>query len=152
MLKDPVLFHLFGFLPVSLASVVDILLVGFIFFRLFSLIKETRAAHMVAGLLFMVIVALAAPWLKMNALSWLLEQVRSILLILLVILFQPELRRLLQVLGQTPAFRWFHKAEPSRIIDEVVSGVGRLADLGYGALIVLVRQVHIRPVIETGVS
>ena len=49
MLKDPVLFHLFGFLPVSLTSVVDILLVAFIFFRLFSLIKETRAAHMVVG-------------------------------------------------------------------------------------------------------
>ncbi len=151
MLKDPVLFHFFGFLPVSLTSVVDILLVAFIFFRLLSLIKETRAAHMVAGLLLMVIVALAAPWLKMNALSWLLEQARSILLILLVILFQPELRRLLQVLGQTPAFRWFYKAETSRVIDEVVSGVGRLADLGYGALIVLVRQVQIRPVIETGV-
>ena len=141
VLKDPVLFHLFGFLPVSLTSVVDILLVGFIFFRLFSLIKETRVAHMVVGLLLMVIVALAAPWLKMNALSWLLEQARSILLILLVILFQPELRRLLQVLGQTPAFRWFYKADSSRVIDEVVSGVGRLADLGYGALIVLVRQV-----------
>ena len=111
MLKDPVLFHLFSFLPVSLTSVVDILLVAFIFFRLLSLIKETRAAHMVAGLLLMVIVALAAPWLKMSALSWLLEQARSILLILLVILFQPELRRLLQVLGQTPAFRWFYKAE-----------------------------------------
>ena len=49
-----------------------------------------------------------------------------------MILFQPELRRILQVLGQSPAFRWFYRAEPTRLIDEVVEGVERLADLGYG--------------------
>jgi diadenylate cyclase len=148
---DLVLFHLFGFLPFSLVSLADILLVAFIFNRLLFLIKGTRAAQMLVGLLLVVTVAMAAPWLNMNALAWLLEQVRSILLILLVILFQPELRRILQVLGQSPVFRWFYKAEPTRVIDEVVNGVERLADLGYGALIVLVRQVQLGPVIETGV-
>ena len=118
-----VLFHLFGFLPFSLISLLDILLVAFIFNRLLSLIKGTRAGQMLVGLLLVVTVAMAAPWLNMNALAWLLEQVRSILLILLVILFQPELRRILQVLGQSPAFRWFYRTEPTRLIDEVVEGV-----------------------------
>ncbi len=150
--EELVLFHLFGFLPLSLVSLVDILLVAFIFNRLLSLIKGTRAAQMLVGLLLMVTVAMAAPWLNMNALAWLLEQVRSILLILLVILFQPELRRILQVLGQSPAFRWFYRAEPSRVIDEVVVGVERLADLGYGALIVLARQAQLGTISETGVA
>jgi diadenylate cyclase len=149
--EELVLFHLFGFLPFSLTSLLDILLVAFIFNRLLSLIKGTRAAQMLVGLLLVVTVAMAAPWLNMNALAWLLEQVRSILLILLVILFQPELRRILQVLGQSPALRWFYRAEPTRVIDEVVEGVERLADLGYGALIVLVRQAQLGTIVETGV-
>ncbi|MDP6701814.1 MAG: diadenylate cyclase CdaA [Candidatus Latescibacteria bacterium] len=149
--SELVLFHLFGFLPFSLISLLDILLVAFIFNRLLALIKGTRAGQMLVGLLLVVTVAMAAPWLNMNALAWLLEQVRSILLILLVILFQPELRRILQVLGQSPAFRWFYRAEPTRVIDDVVEGVARLADLGYGALIVLVRQAKLGTIIETGV-
>ena len=149
--NELVLFHLFGFLPFSLISLLDILLVAFIFNRLLALIKGTRAGQMLVGLLLVVTVAMAAPWLHMNALAWLLEQVRSILLILLVILFQPELRRILQVLGQSPAFRWFYRAEPTRLIDEVVEGVERLADLGYGALIVFVRQAKLGTIVETGV-
>jgi diadenylate cyclase len=149
--EELVLFHLFGFLPFSLTSLLDILLVAFIFNRLLSLIRGTRAAQMLVGLLLVVTVSMAAPWLNMNALAWLLEQVRSILLILLVILFQPELRRILQVLGQSPALRWFYRAEPTRVIDEVVEGVERLADLGYGALIVLVRQAQLGTIVETGV-
>ena len=150
--EELVLFHLFGFLPFSLTSLLDILLVAFIFNRLLSLIKGTRAAQMLVGLLLVVTVAMAAPWLNMNALAWLLEQVRSILLILLVILFQPELRRILQVLGQSPALRWFYRAEPTRVIDEVVEGVEQLAGLGYGALIVLARQAQLGTIVETGVA
>ena len=81
------LFYLFGFLPVSVFSLIDIALVSLVLYRLFGLIKGTRAGQMLVGLLLLVTLAMAAPWLQMNALAWLLEQVRSILLILLVILF-----------------------------------------------------------------
>lgn len=152
MLEDGlVLFHLFGFLPVSVISLVDIVLVALIFYRLLGLIKGTRAGQMLVGLLLLVTLAMAAPWLQMNALAWLLEQVRSILLILLVIMFQPELRRLLLELGQSQVLRWFNKAEPSRVIDEVVSATVQLASQGYGALIVLGRQGQLGAIIESGV-
>jgi diadenylate cyclase len=146
-----VLFRLFGFIPVSVISLIDILLVALVFARLLALIRGTRVGQMLVGLVLVVSVAMAASWLQMNALAWLLEQVRSILLILLVILFQPELRRMLLVLGQSPIFRWFYKAEPNRVIDEVVAAVEQLADRGYGALIVLVRQGQIPSILESGV-
>lgn len=146
------LFYLFDFLPLSVFSLVDIALVSLVLYRLFGLIKGTRAGQMLVGLLLLVTLAMAAPWLQMNALAWLLEQVRSILLILLVILFQPELRRLLLALGQSQFLRWFYKVEPSRVIDEVVSGVVQVADQGYGALIVLGRQSPLGSVVETGVA
>ena len=146
------LFYLFGFLPVSVFSLIDIALVSLVLYRLFGLIKGTRAGQMLVGLLLLVTIAMAAPWLQMNALAWLLEQVRSILLILLVILFQPELRRLLLALGQSQFLRWFYKVEPSRVIDEVVNGVVQVAEQGYGALIVLGRQSPLGSVVETGVA
>ncbi|MGB0605850.1 MAG: diadenylate cyclase CdaA [Candidatus Latescibacterota bacterium] len=146
------LFYLFGFLPVSVFSLIDIALVSLVLYRLFGLIKGTRAGQMLVGLLLLVTLAMAAPWLQMNALAWLLEQVRSILLILLVILFQPELRRLLLALGQSQFLRWFYKVEPSRVIDEVVNGVVQVAEQGYGALIVLGRQSSLGSVVETGVA
>ena len=146
------LFYLFNFIPVSVTSIVDILIVAFVFYQLLGLIRGTRAAQMLVGLFVMVSVAVAAPWLRMEALSWLLRQVQPILLILLVILFQPELRRILAVLGQSPVVRWFYKNEPSRVIDEIVSGAEQLAEAGYGALIVVGREVGLGPVIATGVQ
>ena len=153
MFKDGLtLFYFFDFLPFSVFSLVDIALVSLVLYRLFGLIKGTRAGQMLVGLLLLVTLAMAAPWLQMNALAWLLEQVRSILLILLVILFQPELRRLLLALGQSQFLRWFYKVEPSRVIDEVVNGVVQVAEQGYGALIVLGRQSPLGSVVETGVA
>ena len=152
MNEDFSLFHLFGFIPVSLTSILDVLIVAFVLYQLLGLIRGTRAAQILVGLFLMVSVAVAAPWLKMEALSWLLRQVQPILLILLVILFQPELRRILTVIGQSPILRWFYQTESSRVIDQVVSGVDQLAEAGYGALIVMGREVGLDPVIASGVQ
>ena len=145
------LFELFGFIPVSLVSILDILIVAFIIHRLFGLVRGTRAAQMLVGLFLVVTVALAARWQEMTALVYLLEQVQSILLILLVILFQPELRRMLIALGQSPILQWFYKVEETRALDQVVSGAAQLAERGYGALIVLAREAGLQPIIESGV-
>lgn len=152
MQDDLVLFHLFGFIPFSVLSAVDILIVAFVIYRLFGLIRGTRAAQMLGGLFLLVTLALAAHWQGMIGLTYLLEQMRSILLILLVILFQPELRRMLVALGQSPLLNWFYKAEASRVIDEVVSGARQLAERGYGALIVLGREAGLEAVVESGVQ
>ena len=145
------LFQLFGFLPVTVMSILDVLVVTLIIYRLLNLIRGNRGAHMLVGLFLLVTVALAARWQEMTALAYLLEQVQSILLILLVILFQPELRRMLLAIGQSPLLSWFYKVEPSRVIDEVVNGVVQLADRGYGALIVFTREAGLEAIIESGV-
>ena len=147
-------FHLFGFIPISVISILDILIVAFICHRLLVFIRGTRAGPMLLGLLVIAMAITASnslTLLKMNALALVLEQLQAILLILLVIIFQPELRRVLVVLGQNPVLRWFYKTESTQVIDEIVAGVVQLADLGYGALIVLVRQVPLGAIVDTGV-
>lgn len=146
------LFHFFGFIPFTVVSIFDILIVAFIFYRIMTLIRGTPAAQILVGMFVAVTVAIAATGLKMEALGFLLEQVRSILLIMLVILFQPELRRMLSVLGQSPVLRWFYKTQPTEFIDDLVAGVEQLANLGYGALIVLVREVGLGSILATGVE
>lgn len=148
-----VLFKLFGFIPVTVVSVLDFLIVTLIIYRLLTLVRGNRGAHMLVGLFLLVSVALAARWQEqeMMALGWMLEQVQSILLILLVILFQPELRRLLLAIGQSPLLSWFYKTEPARVIDQVVNGSVQLAERGYGALIVLGREAGLGGVVDSGV-
>jgi diadenylate cyclase len=153
MLQDKlVLFNLFGFLPFSVISLLDIIVVAFVIYKLFGLIRGTRAAQMLAGLFILVTILLAALWQQMEALAYLLEQVRSILLILLVILFQPELRRVLVILGQSPILSWLYKMEPTRVIDEIVTGTEQLVARGYGALIVIQREAGLDSIIESGVQ
>ena len=96
-------------------------------------------------------IALAAHWQELTATSYLLTQVQSILIILLVIVFQPELRRMLLVLGQSRLLRWFYRTEPSRVIDEIANGAEQLSQKGYGALIVIGREAGLQSVIESGV-
>ena len=146
------LFELFGFIPVTAVSILDLLIVTLIIYRLLTLIRGHRGAHMLVGLFLLVSVALAARWREkeMMAVAWMLEQVQSILLILLVILFQPELRRVLLAIWQSPLLSWFYKTEPSRVIDEVVNGSVQLAERGYGALIVLAREAGLGAIIESG--
>ena len=148
---DLTLLHLFGFIPFSVISLLDILIVAFIFYRLLGLIRGTPGAQMLVGLFLLVTILLAARWQEMTALAYLLEQVRSILLILLVILFQPELRRMLVALGQSRILRWFYRTEPTRVIDELVSAAAQLSERGYGALIVVAREAGLQAIIESGV-
>ena len=151
MIQEP-LFRLFGFIPVTVISVLDMAIVALIIYRLFGLVRGTRAAQMLVGLFLLVTAALVVRWQEMTALVYLLEQVQSILLILLVILFQPELRRTLIALGQSPILRWFYRSEETRVIDEVAAGAAQLAQRGYGALIVLAREASLEPIVETGVA
>jgi len=146
-----VLFRLFGFIPFSVVSIVDIGIVAFMLERLFVLIRGTRSAQVLMGLLIVVAVSAAAPLLQLDALAWLLAQLRSILLILLVVLFQPELRRMLLDLGRNPLLGRFLRMEPSRALDAVADGAEDLAARGHGALIVLARQAQLAGVLESGV-
>jgi diadenylate cyclase len=146
-----VLFKLFGFIPVSVISILDIVIVTLVLERLFVLIRGTRSAQMLVGLLVVLAVSVAAPLLRLDALAWLLQQLTSILLIVLVILFQPELRRVLLDLGRSPIFSRFLRSEPSRVIDQVANGAEQISEQGYGALIVLARQAQLAGVLESGV-
>ncbi|HEY5132514.1 MAG TPA: diadenylate cyclase CdaA [Candidatus Krumholzibacteriaceae bacterium] len=131
-------------------DVLDILIVAFLFYRLFLLIKGTRAAQMFIGLFLLIIVSFIARWLNMNALNWILSSLKTVWVIAFVILFQPELRRALSLLGQNRIIGYFIKVEESGTVSEIVKACHQLTQTGLGAIIAIEQDVGLRNYIETG--
>jgi diadenylate cyclase len=131
-------------------DILDVIIVALLFYRLFLLIKGTRAIQMFIGLFLLIIITFISHWLNLNALNWILNSLKTVWVIAFVILFQPELRKALTQLGQNRILGLFIKVEESGIMSEIVKACHQLTVKGLGAIIVLERDVGLRNYIETG--
>jgi diadenylate cyclase len=141
-----------AFLRVTLLDVLDILVISYVLYRLYLFIRGSRAAQMAVGLVVILLVSWLAHLSSMSGISWIFGKLETIWLIAFVILFQPELRRMLVYLGQSPLIRFFVKVSGTRAIDEIVRAAQELSRLRYGGLIVLARDDSLRAVVETGIK
>jgi diadenylate cyclase len=139
-----------AFLRVGLSDLIDIAAVAFIFYKLLMLMKGTRAVQMLTGLFLLFLASFAAFWLQLDALRWLISNVAPVGVIAIVVVFQPELRRALAKLGQSPLLRGFLREEELGTLDEVVQGTQRLSQMKLGGLIVLERVVGLKGYVESG--
>lgn len=137
-------------------DLLDIGLVSFILYRLFLLIKGTRAVQLLRGLLLLLVSYLVAAFFQLHTITWLVQSAATMIIVAIPIVFQPELRRALSLLGQGELFKGelfvSSKAvgDPTRLIDELVSSVKFLSSRKIGALIILERQTGLNEFIETG--
>ncbi|MFH1006577.1 MAG: diadenylate cyclase CdaA [Candidatus Latescibacterota bacterium] len=139
-----------AFLPVTVVDILDILVVAFVFYELFILMRDTRAFQMLIGLLVLFGASILTQVLQMEGASWLFSTIQTVWVITFVILFQPELRRILIHIGQSRIVRLFYRGSESRVIDEIVKGVEMLSQRGYGGLMAITRDTGIAAIIETG--
>ena len=140
-----------GFLSVTVVDVIDILLVAFLIYRLYVVMQGTIAVQIFVGLIVLVALSFIAQLLNLRAMTWLLNTVRDIWVIAFVVLFQPELRRFLTLVGRSPLVRMFVRLDVTETIDDVVAAAVELSKKKIGALIVITRATGIRMVIETGI-
>ena len=131
-------------------DLLDIIIVAYLFYRLFLLIKGTRAIQMFIGLFLLIIVSFVAQWLNLNALNWIVSSLKTVWVIAFVILFQPELRKALTQLGQNRILGMFLKVESSGTVTEIVRACQLIVQKGLGAIIVIERDVGLKNYIETG--
>lgn len=136
--------------PHPLLAVLDILIVAFLIYRLFAMIRGTRASQMFVGLIVIVAAAIAAQWLRLETLSWIVASVRTVWVILFVILFQPELRALLTHIGQNRLLRALIRVSESGVAGEILRAVEEMSEHRRGALIVIERDMGLRNYVETG--
>jgi diadenylate cyclase len=136
--------------PQFLVDMIDVLAVAFLFYRLFAMIKGTRAAQMFVGLVFIVIASIVAQWFRLNALNWIINSLKTVWVILFVILFQPELRAVLTHIGQNRLLRALIRVGEGGVLKEILGAVEEMGRERRGALIVIERDMGLRDYIETG--
>ena len=141
-----------GFIKVSLIDIIDILLVTWIFYKVYQYFKETRAGQMLIGLIILLIASFLFNAFGISATSWLINQFQTIWVVAFVILFQPEIRRLLIYVGQTRFFRTIFRVGTSRSLEAIVDASLQLSSTKCGALIVVQRETGLRIYKETGTS
>ncbi len=130
-------------------DILDILLVWIIIYRVLLLIKGTRALHMIAGLGLLLLVSIISRYLNLYTMDWLIQSFWAYIAIAVIILFQPEIRRILAHVGSAP-FRPFTSAEELKSLDEIVKATISLSARKIGALIVIERDINLNQFIEIG--
>ncbi|MBK6875575.1 MAG: TIGR00159 family protein [Ignavibacteria bacterium] len=139
-----------GFLSVKLMDIIDILIVTYVFFKLYMVMKGTVASQIFIALVLILIFSFIAQLIDLQATGWLLSRITDIWVIALIILFQPEIRRLLLLIGKTRLGRLFTKGDVDESINEISEACIDLKYRGWGALIVIERSSGLKSVIETG--
>ena len=142
------------FVSVRIQDIIDIIIVAVVFYKLFSLIKETRAEQLTKGIFALFVFAKLSGLLKLYTINWLLENAMTVGVIAILIVFQPELRRGLEYIGRsrffTKTFLEIKGESLTKTVDEIVEAVASLSRQKIGALIVLERETGLNEVIETG--
>lgn len=129
---------------------VDIALVYYMFYRLLLILKGTRAFQMLIGIGILVLVLVASRALEFYTLDWLIHSFWAQIVLALVILFQPEIRRTLAQVGERSFFKSLSRVEGSKFIEETVKAAVSMANKRIGALIVLERETDLSTIVEMG--
>ncbi|MCX8033742.1 MAG: diadenylate cyclase CdaA [Thermodesulfovibrio sp.] len=139
------------FTQLRLQDLIDIVIVSYIIYKVFLLVKGTRAARMLIGVGVLLTLSLFSRFLELYTLDWLIQSFWTQIIIVLIILFQPEIRKALAQMGETPIFHRFSSAGEMKTIEEIVKASQSLATKKIGALIVFERDVSLSEYIEIGV-
>ncbi|MDD5060836.1 MAG: diadenylate cyclase CdaA [Candidatus Marinimicrobia bacterium] len=136
----------FKFLTVTIWDVIDIIAVYVIILKLYQFFKGSRASQMLIGLAIILLTSFMARALNLQSLSWIMGHLQTIWVIAFVIIFQPELRRVLIYLGQSRFVRRFLSESKSKTIEAVIEASRELVRRKWGGLFVLVREVGMKPI------
>ncbi len=133
-------------------SILDILLVAFIIYRVFMLIKGTRAVQMAFGMTVLVGFFYFARWSRLETVSWLLTNILPYFVFAIIVIFQSEIRRALAHFGRTKFLSGLGKIDRGDFYDEIALAALTLSSKKTGALIVLQRDIGLKSYIESGIS
>ncbi|NLJ76038.1 MAG: TIGR00159 family protein [Peptococcaceae bacterium] len=153
----PSLDYLKAILRFNLSSVIDILIVAYLMYRLMLLIKGTRAVQLLKGLAVLLVITAFASLFNLYTINWLLGKLMTALVVALPIVFQPELRRALEKLGRGKflnhsSLAFYGDAEQSKINAEIARAATVLSKNKMGGLIIIERETGLVEYVDTGVK
>ncbi|MHC1720008.1 MAG: diadenylate cyclase CdaA [Clostridiaceae bacterium] len=139
---------------ITLMSIVDITVVTFIFYKIYMLIKETRAEQLLKGIILIIFLIPVSSLLNLTMLNWILTKTITIGVISFVIIFQPEIRRALEHLGRHSFLdrSLIEDDEKLRkIVTEIANATESLSISRTGALIIIEQQTGLQDIVNTGI-
>ena len=141
----------------SVLDIIDILLVTFAIYQLLKLTWDTRANQVLKGFGIVFVAAQVSRWIGLTAVTWFFDYIINNLAVVLVIVFQPEFRRVLEQMGRGRIFAGKHAARVPReanvrAVNEIVHAVFNMSQSKTGALIVIQRRSHLGEILETGTA
>ena len=141
-----------SFIKFTLTDLFDLVLISFIFSYAYSYFRGTRGGQMLIGLLILFFAGFLVNILGFRATSWLLNLFQTVWVVVFVILFQPEIRRLLTSLGQNRILRKLFQIEKLSIQDEIISCINEIKNNKWGAIIVFERENSLKNISSDGVT
>ena len=135
-------------------DIIDILIMAYIIYKAIGFMRDTRAGQLAKGLALLVLLYFIANWWKLATLKWVLSRFVDYIIIAIAIIFQPELRRILERVGHTKLMNTQSSAYDSEPIEDCIDKVSRAAGLMQesktGALVVFERSTQLGEIIDTG--
>lgn len=142
------------FMNITMRDIADMAIVAFVFYKLYMLIRETRAEQLIKGILVLLIATQVSEWLQLHVINWILRNTMTVGVIAVLIVFQPELRRGLEYIGRTKFLTKsivdIEEEEIKNTVEELVDAIGSLSRQKIGALVVIERETGLSEVVETG--
>jgi diadenylate cyclase len=139
---------------IRIADIIDILLIAYVIYKGIELFKKSRAGQLMKGIFILVFIAVLAQWLDLVSVKWVLNKFINSLIIVIAIIFQPELRRALERVGrgQLIGNRSFDAGRDNMLhsIDAVCKACAAMQEQKIGALIVFERSTLLGEIVDTG--
>lgn len=140
-----------GFLPVNMSDIFDVIVVATLFYWLYKALRDTIAVQILFGLMIIIGLSFITEAGSLRSVNWILRTISDIWLLAFIILFQPELRKLLMLITRSPLFKLFVKSKIAETIDEVIDAVREMSEKHVGALMVFPRSQNVQMTIDTGI-
>ena len=138
---------------IRISDIVDILIMAYIIYKAIGFMRESRAGQLAKGFVILFFIYFIANWWNLTAIKWVLSRFVNYIIIAIAIIFQPELRRILERVGHTKLLgtQGDLSDEPvENCIDKVCRAAGNMQENRIGALIVFERSTQLGEIINTG--
>ena len=128
----------------------DIGIIAFVLYRLIHMIRGTRAMQMIIGLVVILLAYVSSQMFGLFTLNWVLDNFLGSIILVIIVIFQSDIRRALTQFGTAPLFGGADRIERGQVLEEITKAVVSLAARRIGGLIVLEREVGLNEYIEVG--
>ncbi|WP_261807411.1 diadenylate cyclase CdaA [Lapidilactobacillus luobeiensis] len=137
----------------NLMNVIDILVIWFLIYKVIMLLRGTKAVQLFNGILVIIVIKVISYYLNLHALSYIVDQVINWSVVVLVVIFQPEIRRALERLGRNQIFATSHKEndDVNHLVEGLDKAIQYMSKRRIGALITIQMNTGLEDYIETGI-